>query len=155
MTDTDLQQLVERIALNSFHQPFKYKAFFNKRLKTTGGRYHLNDHHIDINPLMFTEFGMETLEGVIKHELVHYFIHMSGEKPSHQNPHFKQLLLQVGGLQYAPFNAQAHSRSRLKIEYVCQRCGQSYIRRSHIDTKRYVCSRCQGRLMLVSEERAI
>ena len=60
MTDLELQQLTQRIAQESFGKSFPYKVVFNRRLKTTGGRYHLNDHHIDINPLMLEEFDEAT-----------------------------------------------------------------------------------------------
>ncbi|EMP3376764.1 TPA: SprT family protein, partial [Enterococcus faecium] len=46
MTQEELQQLVEEISLKSFQLPFKHQAMFNPRLRTTGGRYHLNDHHL-------------------------------------------------------------------------------------------------------------
>ncbi|TYO58415.1 SprT family protein, partial [Enterococcus faecium] len=49
MTQEELQQLVEEISLKSFQLPFKHQAMFNPRLRTTGGRYHLNDHHLDFN----------------------------------------------------------------------------------------------------------
>lgn len=52
MTNQELQNLVERWSQESFGRPFLHQAVFNRRLKTTGGRYHLGDHHIDINPLM-------------------------------------------------------------------------------------------------------
>ena len=48
MTQEELQQLVEEISLKSFQRPFKHQAMFNPRLRTTGGRYHLNDHHLDL-----------------------------------------------------------------------------------------------------------
>lgn len=52
MTPFELQELVEKISLEFFDKPFQHKAVFNARLKTTGGRYHLNDHHLDFNPKM-------------------------------------------------------------------------------------------------------
>ena len=56
MNNQQLQELTEKWSMESFHRPFEHQIFFNSRLRTTGGRYHLNDHHIDINPLMYTEF---------------------------------------------------------------------------------------------------
>ncbi len=40
MTEAQLQKLVEEISLKFFRRPFRHRAIFNKRLKTTGGRYH-------------------------------------------------------------------------------------------------------------------
>ena len=38
MTNQELQALVEKISHDSFRQPFRHNARFNRRLKTTGGR---------------------------------------------------------------------------------------------------------------------
>ncbi|MEM5846413.1 SprT-like domain-containing protein, partial [Pediococcus pentosaceus] len=73
MTDLELTQLTRRLAKQFFNQTYPYEARFNRRLRTTGGRYFLRDHHIEINPLMLSEFDEETLVGVIKHELIHYW----------------------------------------------------------------------------------
>lgn len=48
-----LQKLVETTSLDHFNQPFKHKAYFNSRLRTTGGRYVLSTHHIEINFLFW------------------------------------------------------------------------------------------------------
>lgn len=149
MTDLELKHLTQKIAQTDFGIDFPYEVTFNRRLKTTGGRYHLNDHHIDINPLMLEEFDQTVLIGVIKHELVHYFIHMQGEKPDHRNPHFKQMLQQVGGLKYAPKTSQKRS-PKYQLIYQCQNCGLKYRRQRHINTKKYVCSQCHGRLKLIN-----
>ncbi|MDT4035241.1 SprT family protein, partial [Staphylococcus hominis] len=39
MNNKMLQKLVETTSLDHFNQPFKHKAYFNSRLRTTGGRY--------------------------------------------------------------------------------------------------------------------
>jgi SprT-like protein len=149
MTDDELKQLTRQLARQFFGQDFPFAVRFNYRLKTTGGQYHLKDHHIDINPLMLEEFDQATLEGVIKHELVHYFIHMMGEKPEHRNPHFQQLLRQVGGLRYAPATSK-RKISQPALIYQCQRCGQRYPRKRRVNLNKYVCSRCRGRLKLLN-----
>ena len=46
MTDQALQTLVEKISIVFFQKPFLHQATFNRRLKTTGGRYHLASHHL-------------------------------------------------------------------------------------------------------------
>ena len=48
MNNKMLQKLVETTSLEYFKQPFKHKAYFNSRLRTTGGRYVLSTH-IEIN----------------------------------------------------------------------------------------------------------
>lgn len=49
MNQTELQKLVEEISLKYFYLPFRHEVKINNRMTTTGGRYFLNDHHIDIN----------------------------------------------------------------------------------------------------------
>ncbi|TLQ03976.1 SprT family protein [Pediococcus stilesii] len=148
MTDFELKNLTKDIARSAFGEDFPYEVFFNRRLKTTGGRYHLNDHHIDINPLMLEEFDQTVLIGVIKHELTHYFVHKMGERPDHRNPHFKKLLNQVGGLRYAPLTSKTR-RSKKQYLYQCQNCGQKYARFRRVNVQKFVCSRCRGRLKLM------
>lgn len=97
MTNQELQNLVERWSQESFGRPFLHQAVFNRRLKTTGGRYHLGDHHIDINPLMLEEYDLATLKQVVLHELCHYHLHLTGRGFGHRDRDFKALLMQVGG----------------------------------------------------------
>lgn len=89
MTQQELQHLVEELSLSVFNKPFTHRAVFNSRLKTTGGRYHLSDHHLDFNPTMLTEHGMEVFIGIIKHELCHYHLHLAGLGHRHQDPALK------------------------------------------------------------------
>ncbi|MDW8523532.1 SprT family protein [Enterococcus lactis] len=98
MTQEELQQLVEEISLKSFQRPFKHQAMFNPRLRTTGGRYHLNDHHLDFNAKLFEESDKETITGIIKHELCHYHLHLTGRGYRHKDMDFKYLLKKTGGL---------------------------------------------------------
>ncbi|MTV82359.1 SprT family protein [Secundilactobacillus folii] len=146
MTDQELQALVERISLQSFGKPFRHQAVFNSRLRTTGGRYHLRDHHIDINPRMLTMFGEDTLEGVIKHELVHYHLHMAGQSGQHRTKAFKQLLKAVGGLRFAPEQPRSAKPVKILI-YQCEKCGRIYQRKRRINTQKYVCGVCHGKLI--------
>lgn len=143
MTDGQLQQLVMEISNDDFHQPFRHRAYFNARLRTTGGRYQLESHNIDINPKMLTDFDEQTLIGVIKHELCHYHLHLSGSGYRHRDADFKRLLTQVGGSRYAPTPKQ---RTQVKTRYIyqCQRCGLVYHRKRRLDTTRYTCGHCRG-----------
>ncbi|KRM93389.1 hypothetical protein FC56_GL000101 [Lentilactobacillus senioris DSM 24302 = JCM 17472] len=149
MTDKQLQQLVEQISLEFFAKPFKHQATFNSRLKTTGGRYHLASHNIDINPLMLTEFSRENLIGVIKHELCHYHLHLAGAPSNHRSKEFKSLLLAVGGSRYAPKTSKAKPSAKLH-HYRCLDCGQRYDRQRLVNTTKYRCGKCHGKLQLIS-----
>ena len=41
MTNEELQTWVEQLSLEHFEWPFRHRAVFNARLRTTGGRYFL------------------------------------------------------------------------------------------------------------------
>ena len=85
MNDQQLQALVEELSLRYFKRPFIHRAYFNRRLKTTGGRYLLMSHDIEINEKMLTKHGKATLIGTIKHELCHYHLHLTGQGYRHRD----------------------------------------------------------------------
>lgn len=145
LNDAELTQLIQQISLDAFNRPFEHAANFNARLKTTGGRYHLQDHHIDINPKMLTEHDQVTLVAVIKHELCHYHLHRQNLGYRHRDLAFKQLLAQVGGARYAPAAPQVKTIAKIEV-YRCQNCGQQYRRQRRLNVQRYVCRRCHGQL---------
>ena len=148
MTNEELTGLTQQWSLHYFHRPFTHTIFFNRRLKTTGGRYHLGDHHIDINPAMLTQFDEATLKGVVFHELCHYHLHLSGQDYHHRSMAFKQLLAQVGGARYAPDTQP----KRAMIWYECQTCRHRFTRARHFNVKRYRCARCGGKLREISPD---
>lgn len=95
MREQDLQQLVEDLSNTYFNRPFLHKARFNPRLRTTGGRYFLRSHDIEINPKMLEAFGEDELIGIIKHELCHYHLHILKRGYQHKDQDFKQLLAKL------------------------------------------------------------
>lgn len=143
MTNEQLQQLVQEISLTYFKRPFLHRAYFNQRLKTTGGRYHLNTHHIDINKKVLDVFGMDELVGVIKHELCHYHLHLLQKGYQHKDKDFKALLKQVGGSRYVK-NVQLEY---WHLVYQCTGCGIKMTRKRHFNTMKYVCAICQSRFL--------
>ncbi|MFC6169190.1 SprT family protein [Loigolactobacillus jiayinensis] len=149
MTDQELTHYVQQVSQKYFQRPFRHQANFNRRLKTTGGRYHLTDHHIDINLRFAEDSDKSILLGIVKHELCHYHLHLAGGGYRHRDRDFKQWLVAVGGSRYAP----APIRVAPEIQYQCQQCGQKYLRRRHLNTQRYVCSKCGGHLQLVQQGR--
>ncbi|WP_165006326.1 MULTISPECIES: SprT family protein [unclassified Enterococcus] len=147
MTPEELQELVEKISLESFRRPFCHQAVFNARLRTTGGRYHLEDHHLDFNPKMFAESDDQTIAGIIKHELCHYHLHLMGKGYRHRDADFKYLLKATGGIRYAP--SLTTNRPK-KVEcYQCQKCHTLIYRKRKFDTTRYLCGSCRGKLTWV------
>lgn len=143
MTNEELQALTEKLSMERFGRPFAHQVFFNSRLRTTGGRYHLRDHHIDINPKMAAA-DPQVLTGVILHELCHYHLHLTGRDYHHRSRDFKVLLQRVGGSRFAPAVGTIKG-----WEYQCQGCGVKIFRQRRFNVRLYRCARCGGRLRLL------
>ncbi|MFC7372757.1 SprT family protein [Fictibacillus iocasae] len=152
MNQQQLQQLTETISNEYFGKSFRHTARFNNRLQTTGGRYLLRSHDIEINPKQYMHFGMEALIGIIKHELVHYHLHIEGRGYKHRDPEFKQLLKQVGGARYCDSLPGAVRKETYKHLYKCTDCNVAFKRKRRINTAKYVCGRCRGKLVHIISE---
>jgi SprT-like protein len=148
MTDQELQTLVETISLQFFSRPFRHRARFNPRLRTTGGRYLLRTHDIELNPRHLEEHGQEEIIAIIKHELCHYHLHLEKRGYRHIDRDFKELLKQVGGSRYCHQVGAGRVSLPFRYELVCRECGMSYRRKRKLNPARYRCGRCRGRLSL-------
>ncbi|MDN4070661.1 SprT family protein [Paenibacillus vini] len=150
MNDKQLQQWVEEISLRSFGVPFRHQARFNGRLRTTGGRYFMKTHHIEINPAQLEAYGTDEVEKIIKHELCHYHLHLAGRGYQHRDPEFKALLKKVDGSRFCQSLPGQAKRKSLPYRYrlVCSDCGMEYLRKRRVDPDRYRCGRCRGVLKL-------
>lgn len=146
MTDAELQRLTEIWSQAAFGRSFDHQIVFNPRLRTTGGRYHLADHHIDINPLMLSEYDLATLKAIVLHELCHYHLHRIGRGYHHRDQDFRQLLAQVGGRRFAPVTSKGQGR-RVRHRYRCQGCGAIVLRQRRFNIHRYCCQQCGGRFV--------
>jgi SprT-like protein len=145
MTNDELQQLVCDISWQHFQKPFQHNAYFNARLRTTGGRYLLSSHHIEINPTSYEMFGLSELIGIIKHELCHYHLHIEGKGYQHKDQDFKRLLATVGAPRFCS-TIQKPRISTIQHEYICTACGVVYKRKRRINVEKYRCGKCHGKL---------
>jgi len=143
MNEHELQNLTEEISRTSFHREFTHKITYNKRLRSSGGRYLLKTGNIEINPLVEQELGLEALIGVIKHELCHYHLHQTGGGYRHRDADFKRLLHQVGGSRFVERMKEPN------FIYECTACHHRYPRMRKMNTNRYVCGKCRGKLILL------
>ena len=143
MNEHELQQLTQEISRNSFHREFTHKITYNRRLRSSGGRYLLKSGNIEINPLVEQELGLEALVGVIKHELCHYHLHQTGGGYRHRDADFKRLLHQVGGSRFVERMKEPN------FIYECTACHHRYPRMRKMNTNRYVCGKCRGKLILL------
>lgn len=144
--DEELQRLVERISGEVFEKPFLHLASYNKRLRTTGGRYMLHDHSIEINPLVFEKYGIEELVGVIKHELCHYHLHLENKGYKHRDTDFKELLRKTNSPRYCRPLAEQNRKTTTIHKYACQSCQLIYQRKRRMDVMKYRCGRCAGEI---------
>ena len=143
MNEHELQQLTMEISRTSFHREFTHKITYNRRLRSSGGRYLLKTGNIEINPLVEQELGIEALVGVIKHELCHYHLHQTGGGYRHRDADFKRLLHQVGGSRFV------ERMNEPNFLYECTACHHRYPRMRKMNTNRYVCGKCRGKLILL------
>lgn len=146
LDNTELQRLVEEISIKFFEKEFKHEATFNKRLRTTGGRYLLASHNIDINPKYLEEHGESEIIGIIKHELCHYHLHLEGKGYRHQDSDFKMLLKRVDAPRFCTPLKDGKQVQKRVIHYKCKKCAQLFTRKRRMDTKRYVCGKCGGEI---------
>ncbi|PIC96391.1 SprT family protein [Sporosarcina sp. P26b] len=146
MSEEYLQQLVEQISLEIFYKPFVHQAIFNSRLRTTGGRYKLSNHFIEINPLVIELHDEEELIGIIKHELCHYHLHIEGKGYKHGDPDFKELLRETNSPRHCKPLAERRAKSTIIHLYRCTACGLDYPRRRRMDCTKYRCGKCAGKI---------
>jgi SprT-like protein len=152
MTNEELQLLVEEVSLQFFQKPFRHLAIFNSRLKTTGGRYLLQTHNIEINKRYLEQLGKEELVGIVKHELCHYHLHLEKKGYKHQDKDFKNLMMQVGAPRFCrqlPERPKTNRSEKIYV-YSCSGCSLVYKRKRTVNVKKYVCGRCKGKLKQIT-----
>ncbi|MGI2328907.1 SprT family protein [Planococcus sp. YIM B11945] len=147
MTNEELTELIKEISMNSFQKPFRHQGSFNPRLRTTGGRYLLRSHDIEINPSSYQNFGYKELEGIIKHELCHYHLHLEGRGYKHRDADFRELLKATNSPRFcSTIEKNVKRRSMKRYEYECVACNTNYVRKIRMNTERYRCGKCAGKL---------
>ncbi|WP_082236074.1 SprT family protein [Halobacillus massiliensis] len=143
MTEKQLQEWTNQISLDFFGKPFADRVIINPRLRTTGGRYIPSKRIIELNGKYLNELGEQEFQGIIKHELCHYHLHIEGKGFSHGDREFKDLLKKTGSPRFCK---PLPSDIEKAIFYKCTDCGQTYRRKRKINTTRYVCGKCKGKL---------
>ncbi|SER87102.1 SprT family protein [Salisediminibacterium halotolerans] len=146
MTDDELQELTEKLSIEYFQRTFRHRSQFNQKLRTTGGRYLLTTHNIEINPKSYERFGEQELIGIIKHELCHYHLHLEGRGYRHKDPEFQKMLTDVGASRHCKLIEENRRSSNYIHHYRCESCRTEIKRKKRFDTKKYVCGACSGRL---------
>ena len=91
----NLTDYVKTVSIEDFGWEFKHQALWNKRLRTTGGRFFPKDGHLDFNLKLYEEHGLETFRKIVRHELCHYHLYFQGKGYKHVDRDFKDLLAKV------------------------------------------------------------
>lgn len=151
MEEKELQKLVRSISIEYFNKAFKHKASFNRRLRTTGGRYHLKSHNLDFNPKILNTFGLPIFINIIKHELCHYHLHLTNRGYRHMDTDFKELLSEVDGLRYTP-SIELKQGTALRWIYSCQSCHKKFYRKRRFNLNKFVCGDCKGKLKIEGQK---
>lgn len=147
MEQIQLEQLINELSLTFFGKSYTDKVSFNNRLRTTGGRYLPTKRLIELNPKYLEELGIEEFCGIIKHELCHYHLHIEGKGYKHGDVTFKQLLAETG----SPRHCQplpTMDKEPVHV-YQCTICKQRYPRKRVLNTSKYRCGKCKGKLLKV------
>ncbi|WP_167629346.1 SprT family protein [Listeria valentina] len=142
MENAELQALMENVSQENFGKPFRHQARFNARLRTTGGRYLLRSHDIEMNPSYLTTFGETEFIQIMKHELCHYHLHLENQGYKHRDADFRNLLRQVD----APRFCKPIERETKLHEYSCVQCETKFMRQRKMNESRYRCGKCGGKL---------
>lgn len=108
----------------------------------------LSSHNIEINPKHWVEHGREELIGIIKHELCHYHLHLEGKGYKHRDHDFRKLLAEVGAPRFCTPIQKLRTPNTIHL-YKCGTCSQKYERKRRMDTKKYVCGKCGGKIQKV------
>jgi len=145
MQVSELHSLVMNISLRYFNKPYKGEVIFNARLRTTGGRYLPGKYLIELNPKYYLEASEAEFIGIIKHELCHYHLHNENKPFGHGDIEFKELLKRTGSPRFCQ---PLVSQWKEPIIYKCRKCSMIYPRKRKVNTKRYSCGKCRGKLEL-------
>lgn len=143
----NLTDYVRQVSREDFGKEFHHQAYWNHRLKTTGGRFFPKDGHLDFNPRYY-EANQALFRKIVRHELCHYHLYFEKKGYRHKDRDFKELLKAVGGVRYAP---KLPAFDPATYFYRCQQCSQVYPRKRRMNTAKYCCGKCRGVLEFINK----
>ncbi|MFX4023073.1 SprT family protein, partial [Streptococcus suis] len=68
----ELNKYVQEVSLRDFGKDFRHVAIWNRRLRSTGGRFFSRDGPLDLNTKHLEEQGLEVFREIVRHELCPY-----------------------------------------------------------------------------------
>lgn len=140
-----LTKTVDQLSKKHFSKPFIDKARYNDRLRTTGGRYIPSKRCIEVNPKYVREMPYNEVIGIIKHELVHYHLHIEGKPFGHGDQEFKQLLKETNSPRFCKPLPSNIKKEKIHV-YICTSCKAVYNRRRRVNIEKMRCGKCKGRI---------
>ena len=139
----NITDYVRQVSQEDFGEEFWHQAHWNKRLRSTGGRFFPSDGHLEFNFRLYQELDLTVFRKIVRHELCHYHLFYANKGYKHRDADFKKLLQEVGGLRYTPPLQQ----EKTFYVYACKQCGQVYQRHRRVNRQKFVCGRCCGKLI--------
>ena len=77
-------------------------------------------------------------------------MHITGRGYKHRDRDFRELLKKVGAPRFCKRIINEEKEKKVYM-YECMECSLQYVRRRQINTKRYVCGNCKGKLKPVAK----
>ena len=145
-----LTDYVKQVSLEDFGRPFIHHVQWNSRLRSTGGRFFPKDGHLDFNPKVYQELGLDVFRKIVRHELCHYHLYFQGKGYQHKDRDFKELLKAVDGLRFVPPLPNSNSKPIKTLSLSILPARLSYVSERLIP-KRYRCGLCRGKLLLINQ----
>ncbi len=152
MPEEKLTKIAREFLSKNYHIELKIPITRNNRLRTTLGRFVISS---DKKPLRI-EIAGNTLDygtdkaiiGVLKHECIHYALHIKGESSSDGHPYFESELKK--------HNAPSTRSTQIGKNYVflCDACGkesETRIKQLNRTPHRYRTTCCNSKLTIIGE----
>lgn len=135
--DPPLAAMAERLALRWFAIPFDGRVVWAERLRYRAGEYRPADRCIRISRPYHERYGAALTEGILLHELCHWWLYRAGIRHRENAAVFQALLRRTGAPRRAP---AAPLLPRPVHAYRCPSCGRRYLYRRRVSG--YACREC-------------
>ena len=135
--DPALHELADRLSRRWFQTPFDGRAIWAARLRYRAGEFRPSDRTIRISRPYHERYGAPVTEGIMLHELCHWWLHRSGIAHREDAEVFQSLLARTGAPRRAP---AAPMPPQPTYAYRCPVCARRYLYRRHVSG--YACGDC-------------
>lgn len=148
--EEELTQFATQFLRTNFHIDLTIPIVRNNRLRSSYGRYVMtNKQHpvrIEIAGKTLDYGTVEAIKGIIKHECIHYALHMQGQSMRDGHPVFEETLRQ--------YNAPSTNTMKIGLFYLfrCEICARTYeTNRKQISKtpKKYRTKCCNGNITIM------